>query len=314
MNIRPDCLRPKYFQFTPSVEKTWFRSALLGLAMGVLIPVFASSSFGASVSEVIKMEEITTFTFDPKPAGLTAQFQVGQPQFEIPNDMAVKLGGSSSGDLLKAPFENMLHGSGRFQVLMDRQGRYGIRAAMRDLKIESGRAASGGKIKPADIFKKVIGNLGGHFQMISSLTDVDWTKDDTKVKIQCGVTVQFFDVSTGALVLFDSSEVSKETTVKEIRAQMGGIELTKNGMPMQNLVEYQTKIVEYALHATLYKLMPKFDELLAKPQTEPPIVSSPQTNIVVASDGPGPKFCSQCGAKLTPPFNFCSGCGTKVVR
>ena len=152
----------------------------------------------------------------------------------MPDDVAGKLGGPGVGKLLAAPFENQLLASGRFQLLLDRAGRYGVKASITDLKIDSGKTAKKFGFNPFanEAVKKTLG-LGNSLEMLNGLADVDWCKAESKIRIECAVAVQLFDVAGGSLLMADTGRVVEENTVKEMTARMGIVDLSKAGPPME---------------------------------------------------------------------------------
>lgn len=272
---------------------------LLAFSLNTALSFWApTTGNAATTNETITFEAAWTPTFPPKPAGLEKVFhQVGTPEFQdIPQDIALKLGGPGAKALLKAPFENLLLSSDRFKVLLNREGQYVIRGSITGLEVLSGSSKKKGGL---DIIKRLPG-IGwvGNLQTIANLADVDWTKDETKIAIECRVSIQLAEGSNSTLLIGQEGHAKKETTVKEIRAQLGGVELTKNGPPMQILVQYQTKVVEFALHDALVKMLPKVDDLLATASVKE---AAPAPTPAVNVPAPAPVVTAKVETPAIPP-------------
>lgn len=269
----------------------------------------------------------TVPAFPAKPASAPGVLSVGAPVLDVPTDVGEKLGGAGFGQMLSAPFQNLLLESGRFRVLLDQAGHYGVKASITDLKIAGGKADKKLNFNPIKIkFVRDSLNLGqGELEALESFGDIDWGKSESKLVVSCAVSVQLVDATQGgALLMAENGTVTQETTIKEVSAKLGVLDLSKNGPPMELLAQYQTTLVEAALRDGLIKLLPKIDALLAQPPPEsapvaapmaagaPSPVVAPARPPAVPAVVPSPKFCSECGGKLGAGAKFCSGCGTKI--
>jgi hypothetical protein len=263
--------------------------------------------------------------FPAKPASASGVLSVGAPVLDVPSDVGEKLGGAGLRQMLAAPFQNLLLESGRFRVLLDQAGHYGVKASITDLKIAGGKADKKISLNPIKI--KIVRdhlNLGpGETEALEDFGDIDWGKSESKLVVSCTVSVQLVDTTVGgALLMAENGTVTQETTIREVSAKLGVLDLSKNGPPMELLAQYQTTLVEAALRDGLIKLLPKIDALLAQPPPAPapvaaevpPPVVAPVSPPAVPTVVPSPKFCSECGEKLVAGAKFCSGCGTAVQR
>ena len=222
-----------------------------------------NSALAADPNGKLQMPDNPAMNFPQRPATVTTKLSVGMPQITVPPNVAMALGGADAGQLLKAPFENLLHNSGRFQVLMDKPGNFGVLGSVTYLKIDKGTNSSKGGWNPVSIFKKNVKAFAHLPEGMADMAAIDWSNNEAKFSIGCAVAIQLFDKTSSAMLDNVSCEVSKESTVKEFRAQAGGLDLTQAGPLMQCMTDYQTKIVEYALYQALLRMLPSLDTRLA---------------------------------------------------
>jgi hypothetical protein len=312
------------------------RTASLLLALLIPLLVQADSLGKPSTSENYATVSGPVLDFPPRSSGSAAVFQVDSPTFTAEGTILQHLGGSSASSMMKGPFENLLQKSGRFQVLVGRPARYSARAAVSDFSIVQGSKKSGGGLGG---LAKTLGTLGVKLPTGAdgeNPFNLDWSKGEAKLTIRCATTVQVIDTQSGALVVGETGEVAKESTTKEMMVSFGGANWDSGAEFTQSLVQFQTKIIEMAIHQALLRMMPRLDQTLAsmtpeQATTQVAVVPSPQPAVQPISPPPivkvetpatppasptkaggRAKFCSDCGNALAATGKFCAHCGTKI--
>jgi hypothetical protein len=76
------------------------------------------------------------------------------------------------------------------------------------------------------------------------------------------------DGQAGELLSGKAGSIFKDTTVKDVRAQMGYFDLTVAGPPVQSKVDFQARVIGLALNDALTNLMPEIDREIADPRAK----------------------------------------------
>ena len=226
--------------------------------------------------------------FAPPADGSTNQLAIGSPAIVVPPTIARSLNlraagtadtdGAMAAEIIRTPLEHQLNDSGRFQIFEGANAGYKIQAGVAGFKIASDSAASTNK---PSFFKGVTASFKGMFNkstatnqlggldIVNSLNDINWNKDETRILIQCDVSIQLSRINGEAAELLagKAGSVFKDTTVKDARAQMGAFDPV-TGPTAQSKTDFQAWIIGLALHDALTNLMPEIDREIADPRAK----------------------------------------------
>ncbi|HEV2694451.1 MAG TPA: hypothetical protein VG347_16275 [Verrucomicrobiae bacterium] len=231
---------------------------------------------------------VTLPAFAPPVIGSTNQLAIGSPAIIVPPVIAksLNLGAAGTADtdgamaveVIRTPLEHLLNDSGRFQIFEGASAGYKIQAGVAGFKIASDSAASTNK---PSFFKGVTATFKGMFNkstatnqlggldLVNGLNDINWSKDETRILIQCDVSIQLSRLNGQAseLLAGKAGSVFKDMTVKDARAQMGAFDPVA-GPTVQSKTDFEAWIIGLALHDALTNLMPEIDREISDPRAK----------------------------------------------
>ena len=199
------------------------------------------------------------FPFPPRANGLTnAPPTIGRPVISIPGDLLQKLGGSDVTNMVVSSIGDLLSESGRFTLTYRTNPMYGCLISLSDLQISQHDKTSG--MNGSGFFGGLFTNLV-KVNLNGKPTQVDWSKDNSKLSVRCSVSMNIVDSQTKDVLAGNEGDVIRNDTTKNINMELAG--LTANNGETNNLttntVNFENRLIRLASYYALTNMLTQID-------------------------------------------------------
>lgn len=284
-----------------------------------------ASLAGPPTKEKFVVATNISMAFPARPDGVTGTLIVSSPIIVIDDSLSCKMGGQAFAKMVRPPLENMLNNSGRFTVQLEGEAPYKIKATVTSLTItqvhdEKGAAAS-------KFIGGVLSQLGKKNKIDPELFTADWSRGETIMRVECGLTVQIMNKAS-TLIAGNTGTVTREDKTAVIKAVLGGATFGTGGsdgleVPTVN-VDFPTRLIELAAYDSLSKSIAAIDKEIVERKFAVSTVTKADDSALAETKGSVAseqaavvnkvKFCGQCGQKIDGDDKFCSSCGKQVRK
>jgi len=266
-----------------------------------------------------KAAEACSFTFPPKPAGLTNCPTISQPEIEFSPTLTEKLGGQDTTNLLVPRVAHLLSQTERFRLTHGSKARCRCLVRLTDLEIRPTTAKDKidvGQVSQAlgGLFKKKNSGIPSSFTDLS--TNINWSSEKAQVSVRCEVSVEIIDAANGVVLAEETGEETRTNTAKAIGLVLGSVYAKESvagpsagvTTPASSAAaDYKVSLVQLAAQRAICKFLPNLDKKLLTLVDEP--VAGKEITDVGSSS-----FCRTCGKPVGSEDKFCAYCGGKLRK